>query len=126
MQLPVQEAQTVFSDVRMPVQQIQDKVGPALGNVGAGLNSAAQSMQQMQQLQNETDAGNAYANDFSPKVRALVQQYRTLQGKDAVDQNQGSAFGAQANQDQTAGWLNSFSSLASGTAKTAQAYNDNI
>ena len=86
MQLPVQEAQTVFSDVRMPVQQIQDKVGPALGNVGAGLNSAAQSMQQMQQLQNETDAGNAYANDFSPKVRALVQQYRTLQGKDAVDQ----------------------------------------
>ena len=41
-------------------------------------------------------------------------------------QNQGSAFGAQANQDQTAGWLNSFSSLASGTAKTAQAYNDNI
>ena len=41
-------------------------------------------------------------------------------------QNQGAAFGAQANEDQTAGWLNSFSSLASGTAKTAKAYNDNI
>ncbi len=57
------------------------------GQVGQTLQQAGDALQQnalrRQQLANETAVQEAYANQFSPQLRAITQNYMKLEGKDA-------------------------------------------
>ena len=57
------------------------------GQVGQTLEQAGDALQQnavrRQQLANETAVQEAYANQFSPQLRAITQNYMKLEGKDA-------------------------------------------
>lgn len=59
------------------------QVGNALSQTGDML---AQNAIQRQQLINEANVNDVYANQFSPKLQALRQNYMKLEGKDAEEQ----------------------------------------
>lgn len=80
----------VFQAVRTSGAQFGENVALATGQLGRSIgqasDTAADAAIRQQQLQNETDVNDAYANKFSPAFRDLYQKYYGTQGKDALDQ----------------------------------------
>ncbi len=94
-QIPAEYIPTV-----QPGQPIEGRIAPNTidraspenfgGQVGQALNQGgnelAQNALQRQQLINEAHVNDVYANQFSPQLQTLRQNYMKLEGKDAEDQ----------------------------------------
>ena len=87
-QVPTDFVQSVFPQGQGVYNTI-DKASPENfgGQVGQSLDQAgnmlAQHAVQSQQLANETNVNDVYANQFSPAARDIYQNYMKLEGKDA-------------------------------------------
>ena len=87
-QVPTDFVQSVFPQGQGVYNTI-DKATPENfgGQVGQSLDQAGNMLAQhavhRQQLANETNVNDVYANQFSPAARDIYQNYMKLEGKDA-------------------------------------------
>ena len=90
-QVPTDFVQSVFPQGQQAYSTI-DRANPENfgGQVGQTLDQAGNILQQnalqRQQLANETNVNDVYANQFSPAARDIYQNYMKLEGKDAEAQ----------------------------------------
>ena len=90
-QVPTDFVQSVFPQGQQAYNTI-DRANPENfgGQVGQTLDQAGNILQQnalqRQQLANETNVNDVYANQFSPAARDIYQNYMKLEGKDAEAQ----------------------------------------
>jgi len=59
-------------------------VGDAIENIGAGTRQASQALEQVKQAEIETQVNDQYVNQYAPYAAQKLQEFRSLQGGDAV------------------------------------------